>query len=130
MMEKYDRRFCVAPMMGYTTPSARKLYRILSKKTFLFTEMIAAKSLIHSKNKNLIGEIMEQKFDPKAKVKQGQFSDAPDGKQPNREHTNIDFSKHAPKKYQEFEYDQTVTSKPGAEHVQESLFNMADEKDY
>ena len=43
---------------------------------------------------------MEAKFDPKAKVKQGQFSDAPDGKQPNREHTNIDFSKHAPRKYQ------------------------------
>jgi len=36
---------------------------------------------------------MEAKFDPKAKVKQGQFSDAPDGKQPNREHTNIDFEK-------------------------------------
>ena len=34
---------------------------------------------------------METKFDPKAKVKQGQLSDAPDGKQPNREHTNIDF---------------------------------------
>ena len=27
---------------------------------------------------------METKFDPKAKVKQGQFSDAPEGKQPNR----------------------------------------------
>ena len=73
---------------------------------------------------------MEAKFDPKAKVKQGQFSDAPDGKQPNREHANIDFSKHAPKKYQPFEYDVTEPTKPGAEHVQESLFNMADEKDY
>ena len=40
---------------------------------------------------------METKFDPKAKVKQGQLSDAPDGKQPNRESTNIDFEKHAPK---------------------------------
>ena len=30
---------------------------------------------------------METKFDPKAKVKQGQFSDGPDGKNPNREHT-------------------------------------------
>ena len=40
---------------------------------------------------------METKFDPKAKVKQGQLSDGPDGKQPNREHTNIDFSQHAPK---------------------------------
>ena len=46
-----DRKFCVAPMMGYTTPYARNLYRILTKKTFLFTEMIAAKSLIYSKNK-------------------------------------------------------------------------------
>ena len=73
---------------------------------------------------------MEMKFDPKAKVKQGQLSDAPEGKQPNREHTNIDFSLHAPKKYQPFEYDVTEPTKPGAEHVQESLFNMADEKDY
>ena len=73
---------------------------------------------------------METKFDPKAKVKQGQFSDAPDGKNPNREHANIDFTKHAPKKYQPFEYDVTEVSKSGSEHVQESLFNMADEKDY
>jgi len=73
---------------------------------------------------------MEQKFDPKAKVKQGQFSDAPDGKNPNREHTNIDFSKHAPRKYQEFEYDVNVPTKSGSEHVEDSLFKMADEKDY
>ena len=49
-----ERKFCVAPMMGYTTPYARNLYRILSKKTFLFTEMIASKTMIHSKNSNLI----------------------------------------------------------------------------
>ena len=54
MKEKYSRSFCVAPMMGYTTPYARKLYRILSKKTFLFTEMIASKTLLYSKNKDLI----------------------------------------------------------------------------
>ncbi len=51
-----DRKFCVAPMMGYTTPYARKLYRILSKRSFLFSEMIAAKSIIYSKNKDLIIE--------------------------------------------------------------------------
>ena len=56
MKESEERKFCVAPMMGYTTPYARKLYRILSKNTFLFTEMIAAKSLLHSKNKDLIIE--------------------------------------------------------------------------
>ena len=49
-----ERKFCVAPMMGYTTPYARALYRILSKKVFLFTEMIAAKTMIHSKNSFLI----------------------------------------------------------------------------
>ena len=51
-----NRKFCVAPMMGYTTPHARKLYRILSKKTFLFTEMIASKTLLYSKTKDLIIE--------------------------------------------------------------------------
>ena len=41
-------------MMGYTTPYARNLYRILSKKAFLFSEMIPSKTLIHSKNTQLI----------------------------------------------------------------------------
>ena len=56
MKEKNLRKFCVAPMMGYTTPHARKLYRILSQKAFLFTEMIASKTLLHSKTKDLIIE--------------------------------------------------------------------------
>tara|TARA_B100000965_G_scaffold160721_1_gene133927 strand:+ start:272 stop:1258 length:987 start_codon:yes stop_codon:yes gene_type:complete len=50
MKKIIDRKFCVAPMMGYTTPYARNLYRILSKRTFLFTEMIATNTLINSKN--------------------------------------------------------------------------------
>ena len=41
---------------------------------------------------------MEAKFDPKAKVKQGQLSDAPEGKQPNRPHNTIDFSQHTHRK--------------------------------
>jgi len=43
---------------------------------------------------------MEKNFDPKAKVKQGDLGPALDGKQPNQEATNIDFTKHAPGKYQ------------------------------
>ncbi len=54
MKKEISRRFCVAPMMGYTTPYARKLYRILSKESFLFSEMIATKSLIHSKSRDNI----------------------------------------------------------------------------
>ena len=50
MQKVIDRKFCVAPMMGYTTSYARTLYRILSKRTFLFSEMIATKTLIHSKD--------------------------------------------------------------------------------
>ena len=54
MKREISRKFCVAPMMGYTTPYARKLYRILSKNSFLFSEMIATKSLIYSKSKDNI----------------------------------------------------------------------------
>ena len=50
MKKEISRKFCVAPMMGYTTPYARKLYRILSNNSFLFSEMIATKSLIYSKS--------------------------------------------------------------------------------
>ena len=50
------RIFCVAPMMGYTTPYARRLYRMLSSEAFLFTEMIATKTMIHSQNRDLIIE--------------------------------------------------------------------------
>ena len=56
MKKEISRKFCVAPMMGYTTPYARKLYRILSKNTFLFTEMIASKTMLYSKNKDFIIE--------------------------------------------------------------------------
>ena len=41
---------------------------------------------------------MEKNFDPKAKVKQGDLGSAPDGKQPNQEVTNVDFSNNAPRK--------------------------------
>ena len=83
---------------------------------------------------------MEKNFDPKAKVKQGDLGPAPDGKQPNQEATNIDFDKDAPakgksKKYLESEegslYQKgAYVTKSGSEHVQESLFKKADEKDY
>ena len=60
MIDKNLRKFCVAPMMGYTTPHARLLYRILSKKAFLFTEMIPCKTLIHSEKRNQLIESLNQ----------------------------------------------------------------------
>ena len=83
---------------------------------------------------------METKFDPKAKVNQGDLGSAADGKQPNQQPTNINFDKDAPsqgksKNYLESEEgslykDGAYVTKSGKEHVQESLFKMADEKDY
>ena len=75
---------------------------------------------------------METKFDPKTKVKQGDLGSAPDGKQPNQVPTNIDFDKHAPRKGESETALKNNNSPKGSgkEHVQESLFKLADEKDY
>ena len=83
---------------------------------------------------------MEKNFDPKTKVKQGDLGSALDGKQPNQEATNIDFAKDAPVKGESKNYleseegslykDGPYVTKPGKVHVQESLFKLADEKDY
>ena len=48
-METFDRRFCVAPMMQYTDMHDRYLLRLISKRVFLYTEMIATGSLIFGK---------------------------------------------------------------------------------
>ena len=75
---------------------------------------------------------METKFDPKAKVKQGDLGSALDGKQPNQEVTNVDFSNNAPRKGESETAlkDINYPKGSGKEHVQESLFKLADEKDY
>jgi hypothetical protein len=75
---------------------------------------------------------MEINFDIKNKVKQGELSEASDGKQPNRESVNIDFKEHAPGKYEADVVLKKIDypTKSGSEHIQQSLFSMADEKDY
>ena len=75
---------------------------------------------------------METNFDPKAKIKQGDLSAIPDGKQPNQEATNIDFSKDAPRKGESETAlkNNNYPTESGKVHVQESLFKLADEKDY
>ncbi|WP_343154750.1 tRNA dihydrouridine(20/20a) synthase DusA [Buchnera aphidicola (Pseudoregma panicola)] len=44
-------RFCVAPMFGYTDEYCRKIYRIISKKTLLFTEMISTNEILKKSKK-------------------------------------------------------------------------------
>ena len=48
-METFDRQFCVAPMMQYTDMHDRYLLRLISKRIFLYTEMIATGSIIFGK---------------------------------------------------------------------------------
>jgi len=49
MMSFDDHKFCVAPMMQYTDMHDRYLIRLISKKVFLYTEMIATGSLVYGK---------------------------------------------------------------------------------
>ena len=49
-MTSFDsHKFCVAPMMQYTDMHDRYLIRLISKKIFLYTEMIATGSLVYGK---------------------------------------------------------------------------------
>ena len=47
-------KFSVAPMMGVTTSSARYLYRLISKRALLWSEMIAAQALHKGDVKKLL----------------------------------------------------------------------------
>jgi len=49
MMSFNDHKFCVAPMMQYTDMHDRYLLRLISKKVFLYTEMITTGSLVYGK---------------------------------------------------------------------------------
>jgi len=75
---------------------------------------------------------MEMKFDPKAKVKQGDLSTAPEGKQPNQSPGDLKISikredRAAETQDGNFDYHEIKKVKS---QVQTSLFTMADEKDY
>jgi len=49
-----SRRFCVAPMMDWTTPQYRYLARLLSRHTLLYTEMVTTGALIHGDTKRFL----------------------------------------------------------------------------
>ena len=48
-MNVLDHKVCVAPMMQYTDMHDRYLLRLISKKVFLYTEMIATGSLVYGR---------------------------------------------------------------------------------
>jgi len=48
------KRFAVAPMMDWTDRHCRYFLRLLSKKTFLYTEMVTAAAIMHGKAERLL----------------------------------------------------------------------------
>src|ERR1700681_2099698 len=53
-----SHRFCVAPMMEWTDRHCRYFLRLLSRRTFLYTEMVTAKAVLHGDRARLL------RFDP------------------------------------------------------------------
>jgi tRNA-dihydrouridine synthase A len=49
-----DRRFCLAPMMDWSDTHCRYLWRLLSKKAFLYSEMVTTGALIHGDKKRFL----------------------------------------------------------------------------
>ena len=54
-------KLCVAPMMGHTDMHFRYLLRLISKKTMLYTEMVATKTAIHGNRKKILSYSPEEK---------------------------------------------------------------------
>lgn len=48
-------RFCVAPMMDWTTTQCRVFHRLLSRHARLYTEMVTANAIIHGDRDHLLG---------------------------------------------------------------------------
>ena len=53
-MKKRKNKLSVAPMMDYTDRHCRFFHRILSKKSFLFSEMIKDESILNGNKENLL----------------------------------------------------------------------------
>lgn len=54
MSNFYDQRFSVAPMLDWTTRHCRAFHRQLSKNAVLYTEMVAASSIVFGKYENIL----------------------------------------------------------------------------
>ena len=48
-MNTIDHKVCVAPMMQYTDMHDRYLLRLISKRVFLYTEMVTTGAILYGK---------------------------------------------------------------------------------
>jgi tRNA-dihydrouridine synthase A len=49
------RKFCVAPMMEWTDRHCRYFLRLISRRTFLYTEMVTAEAVLHGNRERVLG---------------------------------------------------------------------------
>ena len=72
---------------------------------------------------------METKFDPRAKVTQGDLSSAPDGKQPNQQPGNLKITYGKEERAMETQDDYYEPKKVRSQ-LDANFNKLADEKDY
>ncbi|HLO24119.1 MAG TPA: tRNA dihydrouridine(20/20a) synthase DusA [Methyloceanibacter sp.] len=54
-MKSDSHRFAVAPMMEWTDRHCRHFLRLISKRTFLYTEMVTAEAVLHGDRERVLG---------------------------------------------------------------------------
>ncbi len=50
----FDRRFCIAPMMDLTDRHFRYLFRLISPRSLLYTEMLVSAAIVHGDHRGLL----------------------------------------------------------------------------
>ena len=50
-----SHRFCVAPMMEWTDRHCRYFLRLISRRTFLYTEMVTAEAVLYGNRERVLG---------------------------------------------------------------------------
>jgi tRNA-dihydrouridine synthase A len=53
--EGTPRRFCIAPMMDWTDRWCRRFHRLLTRRAWLYTEMLHANAVVHGDRAHLLG---------------------------------------------------------------------------
>ena len=55
MLKSDSYRFCVAPMMEWTDRHCRHFLRLISRRTFLYTEMVTAEAVLYGNRERVLG---------------------------------------------------------------------------
>jgi tRNA-dihydrouridine synthase A len=55
MMNAISHRFCVAPMMEWTDRHCRYFLRLISRRAFLYTEMVTAEAVLYGNRERVLG---------------------------------------------------------------------------